>query len=177
MVYCRIVDQDTPAVEALRAQIRLEGIARRLVQGQSPVQIARETNQRLEAVQALFVDAEFMDLLASLDPALAEDIQAEQAASRPAAYEERIMNEADAAVRVLAAQRDGGANETQRTSAAKALVELAQKVKASSPVAEHRRVTLPASQIKSLLEAVREVRVLEETRLAYTRSVNAGPSA
>ena len=171
-----IVD-DTPAVEALRAQIRLEGIARRLVAGQSPVQIARESNMRLEAVQALFVDAEFMDLLASIDPALAEDIRAEQEANRPAAYEARILNEADAAVRVLASQRDSAESENQRTTAAKALVALAQKVKASNPAAEHRRITFPASQLKSLLEAVREVRVLEETRLAYARTIHAGPSA
>lgn len=169
--------EETPAIQALRAQIKLEGIARRLTEGQSPVQVARECNMRLDAVQALFVDPEFMGVLEAMDPALADDIRAEQEANRPAAYEERVMREADRAVATLVNQLDGAESENQRTTAAKALVELAQKVKTSNPAAERRRVTFPASQLKSLLEAVREVRLLEETRLAYARSVNAGPSA
>lgn len=168
---------DTPSsVEALRQTIRLEGIAKRLSLGQSPTQIARECNMRLEAVQVLFDDVEFMAVLEGLDPALAEDIRADREAAKPQAYEARILKEADKAVEVLALQRDSADSENQRTTAAKALVELAQKVKASSPDAERRRVTFPASQLKSLLEAAREIRTLEETRLAHAQ-LHAGPSA
>lgn len=165
-----------PSVEALRAQIRLEGIAKRLSLGQSPTQVARECNLRLEAVQALFLDPEFMGVLENTDPELAADIRAEQEANRPSAYEARILSEADMAVQVLANQRDNADSDNQRVTAAKALVELAQKVKSTSPAAERRRVTFPASQLKSLLEAVKEVRALEEARLEHVR-IHAGAGA
>ena len=166
-----------PSVEALRARIRLEGIAKRLSLGQSPTQVARECNMRLEAVQALFADPEFMAILEETDAELAADIRAEQEANRPTAYEERILREADLSVQALTAVRDGAESENQKVTAAKALVELAQKVKSTSPAGERRRITFPASQLKSLLEAVKEVRALEEARLAHARLVNAGPSA
>lgn len=165
-----------PSVDALRARIRLEGIAKRLSLGQSPAQVARECNMRLDAVQALFVDPEFMVILEETDGELAADIRAEQEANRPAAYEERIMREADLSVRALTAARDGADSENQKVTAAKALIELAQKVKSSSPATRH-RITFPASQLKNLLEAVKEVRALEEARLAHARLVNASPSA
>ena len=171
------MDETPSSVEALRAQIRLEGIAKRLSLGQSPSQVARECNMRLEAVQDLFRDPTFMSILDEVDAEFATNIRVEQEANKPAAYEARVMREADRAVEVLAAQRDGAESENQRVTAAKALVELAQKVKSTNPDAARRRVTFPASQLKSLLEAVKEVRALEEARLEHTRLVHAGAGA
>ena len=174
-LYLEHMDLPVPeSVETLRQRIKFEGIARRLAAGQSPLQVARETNMRHEAIQALFDDPAFMSIMAEVDAELAEDIRAEREANKPLAYEERLLREADGAVQTLTTMRDTADNDTQRVAAARALVEIAGKVKAAAPEVTRRRVTFPATQLKSLLEAVKEVRALEEARLEYARHASSG---
>lgn len=144
-------------VEALRRKVFLEDIASRMAAGDSVRKVARERNQRPDALKQLVKSDEFLAVLDGYDKDLADDIRAERDAARPQAYEELILDEAQKSVQRLADIRDMSENENASVAASKAIVDIAEKIKKVHTEKTTRRITFPQRQLDTLLEVTAEL--------------------
>lgn len=154
-----VLSIEKPNVEALRLTLQFEDIASRLAKGDSPRKVARELNQRPDELKTLIKTDEFLAVLTSFDRDLADDIRAEREAGEPAEYEKLILAEAAKSVTTLADIRDSGESENSQVNASKAIIDIAEKIKKlHGDKAKTNRVSFPDRQLKSLVEAAREVK-------------------
>lgn len=129
--------------------------------GDSLRKVAREKNQRPDALKSLVRSDEFLEILAGFDRDLADDIIAEREAAKPHAYEELILEEARKSVEKLANIRDYEENATAAVAASKALVDIAERIKKTVGEKSTKRITFPASQLLSFHETARELKEME----------------
>lgn len=150
-------------------------MASRLAAGESTRKIAQETNQRPEALNQLFKSDEFLEVLRDFDSDLADDILHEREQAKPEEYESYVLQEATKSIERLAVIRDYGETESASVAAAKAIVDIAEKVKKVHVEEKTRRTSFPTSQLAKLVEAGKELdemeaRVRESARAARAAS-------
>ena len=152
-----------PDPAPLRRKLFMEDVARRLANGESLRQVARELNRRPQELRELTRSDEFLAVLDLHDGDLADDIRAEREATKSPEYEDKVLAEATKSVEQLADLRDFAENDNARVQASKAIMDIAEKTKKLRADKQlNRRVTFPASQLEKLHEAAQELRALEE---------------
>ena len=150
------------SIAELRQALFYEDVAKRLARGDSLRQIGQKLNIRTGVLHDATCDPEFLTILDRVDSDLADDIRAEREAAEPEDYETRVMGAADKAVEQLEHLAMNAESEQAQVAASKALAELAQRVKKERPTKGTRRTSFPASQLKNLMEAAREVNEMDQ---------------
>ncbi len=148
------------SVEQLRQELFHEDIARRLSEGNSLRQIARNLNLRPEIILETTRSDDFLRILERVDRDLADDIRADIEAEKPLPFEDKVLKGADEAATYLRSVVKAG--ESQAVAAAKALLEIGGRVKKERPERVTRRTSFPASQLRNLIEAAREVSEMDK---------------
>ncbi len=149
-------------IDELRERLALEGIAKRLEEGQSRGKIARELNLRPERLEQLIYSDAFFNLLREKNEELAEELERERKAAESLEYEEIILKASAEAARELLKIMRYSVSDNQRRGSAKDIIDIAAKLGNIEPSETPRRTTFPASQLRSLVTAADEMDAQDE---------------
>jgi hypothetical protein len=149
------------SVSDLRARLRIQEIAKRLAAHEPRPKVARELNLRPDQLQKIIFSDEFLEFVdtrnSSAYTGLAVEIREEMARDDESDAQVLIINAEAEATKELLAQMRSADKPSDRRAAAIAVIELARKIDASKKDTTTKKYSFPASQLKTLAEAAREM--------------------
>jgi hypothetical protein len=145
------------SIESLQLELYYKSIVKKLLAGETRGKIASDLNKTPSSLLTLLHSDEFLEVLKQSDEELAEDLLQEKLEGENKAYEDVIEDGASKAAKHLVAIIGGDASgNTASVAAAKAVIELAERISKKGQDRQGQTLNLPKRQYDMLKTSLGE---------------------
>jgi hypothetical protein len=144
------------SIESLQLELYYKSIVKKLLAGETRGKIASDLNKTPSSLLTLLHSDEFLEVLKQSDEELAEDLLQEKLEGENKAYEDVIEDGASKAAKHLVSIIEGAQGNTASVAAAKAVIELAERISKKGQDRQGQTLNLPKRQYDMLKSALGE---------------------